>query len=232
MGENKNNIVEELETAEVVTFGRKDMNVYNRLMANIEKGFTKASEAYVIIACNIWQIYHNEYYRIDNYKTISDFALEKYDFKKSTTHNYIKVVEKFGEIVNGKAVGLKEEFKDFKCSQLIYMLTFMPEQIEEVKPDWSVREIIAFGKNPILIPDTEELEESEDNESDAPVSSSLDDYMTAPEIASGKTLLAEVKNFDELIKCKDVVMNALEDMRRDANFKDKNVRLVIEVAYD
>ena len=46
MGETKqkNEITKELENAEVLPFGKKDFNAYNRLMANIEKGFTKASE--------------------------------------------------------------------------------------------------------------------------------------------------------------------------------------------
>ena len=94
----KNEIIKDLEQAEIQTFGKKDLNLYNRLLSGIEKGFVKASEAYVIIACNLWQINHNEYFRIDQYKTIADFALDKYELKKSTTHNYIKVIDKFGVI--------------------------------------------------------------------------------------------------------------------------------------
>ncbi|MCG4753602.1 hypothetical protein L0N02_20985, partial [Blautia faecis] len=75
--------------------------------------------AYITIGCALWQIHHGEYYRIDNYKNIAEFALNAYELKKATTHNYIKVIEKFGEIVDGKAIGLKEEYKPFKCSQLV-----------------------------------------------------------------------------------------------------------------
>ena len=99
-------LLAELESADVVTFGKRDYNAYKRMMENIEKGFTKASDAYVLISCNLWQIYHDEYFRIDSYKTIADFAMDKYELKKSTTHNYIKVMEKFGDIVDGKARGL------------------------------------------------------------------------------------------------------------------------------
>ena len=60
MGETvKNDIVTDIENAEVLPFGKKDLNYYNRLLSGIEKGFTKASEAYVMIACNLWQINHN-----------------------------------------------------------------------------------------------------------------------------------------------------------------------------
>lgn len=94
MGETikKNEITQELENAEVLPFGKKDFNAYNRLMANIEKGFTKASEAYVLIACNLWQINRSEYFRIDSYKTIADFALEKYDMKKALSTTTSKLL--------------------------------------------------------------------------------------------------------------------------------------------
>ena len=69
------NVAEEIAGAEVVQFGKRDFNTYNRLISNIDRGFSKASEAYIAIGCSLWQIHHNEYYRIDNYKSIADFAL-------------------------------------------------------------------------------------------------------------------------------------------------------------
>ena len=105
MAEKQNNdaattVADEIAGAEVVQFGKRDFNTYNRLISNIDRGFSKASEAYIAIGCSLWQIHHNEYYRIDNYKSIADFALEKFEIKKATTHNYIKVIEKFGQIVS------------------------------------------------------------------------------------------------------------------------------------
>ena len=236
MGETKqkNEISTDLENAEVLPFGKKDFNAYNRLMANIEKGFTKASEVYVTIACNLWQINRNEYFRIDSYKTIADFALEKYELKKSTVHNYIKVVEKFGDIVDGKALGLKEQFKDFKCSQLVNMLTFTPEQIEQVEPSWSVRQIIAFGKAPILLEDTEDDDNIVDADATEPEETQTDvsEFLNTPDIVSGRTQLLDCEDFEEIIKNRDVILNAFNDMKKDKNFKNKKVRLVVELAFD
>lgn len=239
MGETKqkNDITVDLENAEVLPFGKKDFNAYNRLTANIEKGFTKASEAYVMIACNLWQINRNEYFRIDSYKTIADFALDKFELKKSTVHNYIKVIEKFGEIVDGKANGLKEQFKEFKCSQLVNMLTFTPEQIEQVDSTWSVRKIIEFGKSPLLLEDTDNIDEDE-NIIDADASESTDfnesvsEFLNTPDIVSGRTQLLECEDFEEITKNRDVILNAFNDMKKDKNFKNKKVRLVIELAFD
>lgn len=231
-----NEVLAEIEQAEAVTFGKKDFTAYNRLMANIEKGFVKASDAYVTISCALWEIYHNEYYRIDGYKTIVDFAQDKYDFRKSTTHNYIKVMEKFGEIVDGKAKGLKEQFKPFKCSQLIYMLTFTPEQLESVKPEWSVRDIIEFGKMPLQV-EEQNIDDSEADEdtSDGDSSGSEDfagEFLTPPEIETGRTFLAEFKDLSEMDKIQDSILSAYENMRNDPNFKNKNVRFVLELAFD
>lgn len=229
-----NELATELENADTVTFGKRDYNAYKRMMENIEKGFMKASDAYVLIACNLWQIYHDEYFRIDSYKTIADFAMDKYELKKSTVHNYIKVMEKFGDIVDGKAKGLKEQFKAFKCSQLINMLSFTPEQLEQVRPDWSVRKIIEFGKAPLML-DTEDEESVVVEETTSDVqeeSAPLEQCLNTPDIISGRTSLLECYDFDELLKNRNRILNAFNDMKQDSNFKDKKIRLVVELAYD
>ena len=69
MAENQKNdvattVADEIAGAEVIQFGKRDFNTYNRLISNIDRGFSKASEAYIAIGCSLWQIHHNEYYRI------------------------------------------------------------------------------------------------------------------------------------------------------------------------
>lgn len=229
------NIVADAKQVEVLDFGKRDYNAYKRMLTNIEKGFVKASEAYVLIACNLWQINHDEYFRIDSFKSIADFALEKFEMKKATVYNYIKVIDKFGEVIDGKALGLKEQFKLFKCSQLINMLSFTPEQLEAVDPAWSVRRIIEFGKSPLLdtqgnaedldegsMVDSEELDENGNTQM----------YMTIPEINDGRTHLFEFTNADDIEKRMSDIRSAFNNMKNDKDFKNKNVRLVIELAYD
>lgn len=240
MAENQKNdvattVADEIAGAEVVQFGKRDFNTYNRLISNIDRGFSKASEAYIAIGCSLWQIHHNEYYRIDNYKSIADFALEKFEIKKATTHNYIKVIEKFGQIEDGKPLGLKDQFKGFKCSQLVNMLTFTPEQIEQVKPAWTVKQIIEFGKAPLLL---EDGEEDTDKSTDTPVSSEDADtvlegeVMTAPEIETGRTNLGTFDSFEQLLKAREALENAFMDMQHDKNFQNKKIRYVLELAFE
>lgn len=240
MAEKQNNdvattVADEIAGAEVVQFGKRDFNTYNRLISNIDRGFSKASEAYIAIGCSLWQIHHNEYYRIDNYKSIADFALEKFEIKKATTHNYIKVIEKFGQIEDGKPLGLKDQFKGFKCSQLVNMLTFTPEQIEQVKPDWTVKQIIEFGKAPLLL---EDEDGDADKNTDSPVSSEDVDtvlegeVMTAPEIETGRTNLGTFDSFEQLLKAREALENAFMDMQHDKNFQNKKIRYVLELAFE
>ena len=233
-----NGIVADAKQAEVLDFGKRDYNAYKRMLANIEKGFIKASEAYVLIACNLWQINHDEYFRIDSFKSIADFALEKFEMKKATVYNYIKVIDKFGEVVDGKALGLKEQFKPFKCSQLINMLSFTPEQLEAVDPAWSVRRIIEFGKAPLIdadVPDDEtllDLSDSADISADLEDNGSAQVYMALPEINAGRTQLFEFTNSSDIEKHIEDIRSAFNNMKNDKDFKNKNVRLVIELAYD
>lgn len=231
-------IVADAKQAEVLDFGKRDYNAYKRMLANIEKGFVKASEAYVLIACNLWQINHDEYFRIDSFKSIADFALEKFEMKKATVYNYIKVIDKFGDVVDGKALGLKEQFKLFKCSQLINMLSFTPEQLEAVDPAWPVRRIIEFGKAPLIDADAPDDETLLDLSDSADISADLEDngsaqvYMALPEINAGRTQLFEFTNSNDIEKHIEDIRSAFNNMKNDKDFKNKNVRLVIELAYD
>lgn len=228
-------VVADIENAEIPVFGKRDTASYNKLKNNIEKGFTKASAAYVDIACALWQIHHNEYYRIDNYKNIAEFALDAFEIKKTATHNYIRVVEKFGNITDGKATGLQDAYKDFKCSQLVNMLSFTPEQIEAVQPDWSVRKIIEFGKQPLAI-DSEETEDSQqeiiDSEATDVEDAEESEVMNSPEVETGRVPLTICNSFEELLSCREQMENVYNDMKNDNHFKNKKIRYALELIFE
>jgi|GEM_PF-5956695 len=224
-------IVADIVKAEQLAFGKRDLRSFNSLKNVIEKGFTKASEAYVTIGCALWQIQRNEYYRIDNYKNVAEFALDAYEIKKAATYNYIKVIEKFGVIENDKALGLREEFKAFKCSQLVAMLTFTPEQIEQVQPDWTVRKITEFGK---ALPTSIDIEDDEEDGEDSETveADAVEDFMPVPEVLGGSVLLGEFLTFDDIFSQREKLETVLDDLKNDANFQGKKIRFVLELAYD
>ena len=230
-------IVESIQSAEATEFTKADMKLYESLLTKIEKGFTKASDAYISIGCALWQIYHNEYYRIAHYKNIDDFALHYFELKKSAVHNYINVIERFGEITDGKATGIKDEFKPFKCSQLIRMLNFTDEMITEIKPDWTVQEIIAFGKSYFPgKPEREQLPGPSDK-SDAKETTEQDPeeqepFFNAPEIETGRTHLITCDSLDEILKNRKAYEAAFDDMKHDDNFKKKKIRYELVLVYE
>ena len=227
-------VVADIENAEIPVFGKRDTASYNKLKNNIEKGFTKASAAYVDIACALWQIHHNEYYRIDNYKNIAEFALDAFEIKKTAPHNYIRVVEMFGNIADGKATGLQDAYKDFKCSQLVNMLSFTPEQIEAVQPDWSVRKIIEFGKQPLGI-ESEETEDSQeiiDSEATDVEDTEESETMNSPEVETGRVPLTMCNSFEELLSIREQAENVYNDMKNDNHFKNKKIRYALELIYE
>ena len=225
--DSKQDIITDIANAEQLTFGKRDMRSFNSLKVAIEK----ASEAYVSIGCALWQIQRNEYYRIDNYKNVAEFALDAFEIKKAATYNYIKVIEKFGVIENDKAVGLREEFKAFKCSQLVAMLTFTPEQIEQVKPDWTVREITQFGK---ALPTSDDIEADADAEASETVEADAieDEFMPAPTIVDSSISLGEFESFDDILSKRIDLESALYHLKNDANFQNKKIRFVLELAFD
>lgn len=224
-------IVADIVKAEQLAFGKRDLRSFNSLKNVIEKGFSKASEAYVTIGCALWQIQRNEYYRIDNYKNVAEFALDAYEIKKAATYNYIKVIDKFGVIENDKALGLREEFKAFKCSQLVAMLTFTPEQIEQVQPDWTVRKITEFGK---ALPTSTDIEEDEEDGEDSETveADAVEDFMPVPEVLGGSVPLGEFLTFDDIFSQREKLETVLDDLKNDANFQGKKIRFVLELAYD
>ena len=224
-------IVADIVKAEQLAFGKRDLRSFNSLKNVIEKGFSKASEAYVTIGCALWQIQRNEYYRIDNYKNVAEFALDAYEIKKAATYNYIKVIDKFGVIENDKALGLREEFKAFKCSQLVAMLTFTPEQIEQVQPDWTVRKITEFGK---ALPTSTDIEDDEEDGEDSETveADAVEDFMPVPEVLGGSVFLGEFLTFDDIFSQREKLETVLDDLKNDANFQKKKIRFVLELAYD
>ncbi len=224
-------IVTDIAKVESLAFGKRDFRSFNSLKNVIEKGFSKASEAYVTIGCALWQIQRNEYYRIDNYKNVAEFALDAYEIKKAATYNYIKVIEKFGVIENDKALGLREEFKAFKCSQLVAMLTFTPEQIEQVQPDWTVRKITEFGK---ALPTSSDIEDDEEGGEDTETvdADAVADVMPVPEVLGGSVPLGEFLTFDDIFSQREKLETVLDDLKNDANFQGKRIRFVLELAYD
>lgn len=85
-----------------------------------------------------------ELYREAGYDSIWEYASEKYGFSKSTAVRYMKRNDKFS--VDGNSPILAEEYRGFGKSQLQEMLSLDEEQLEQVTPDMTVRQIRELRK--------------------------------------------------------------------------------------
>lgn len=92
--------------------------------------------------------------------------------------------------------------------------------MQRIDPSWSVRDIIAFGKAPLFLETADNEDEPTDTEEEAVelTEDSVDDFLNVPDIVSGRTCLLECNDFEDIIKNRDVLLNAFNDMKKDKNF--------------
>lgn len=87
-----------------------------------------------------------ELYREAGYESIWDYAEGKYGFSKSTASRYMARNDKFS--VEGNSPVLDEKYREFSRAQLQEMLSLDAEDLEQVTPDMTVRQIREMRKPP------------------------------------------------------------------------------------
>ena len=81
----------------------------------------------------------NELYLEAGYKNINEYAMDRFGLSASATSRYITRNTRFSR--GGNSPLIDDRFKDFSKSQLQEMLGISDEQLEQVTPDMTVREI-------------------------------------------------------------------------------------------
>lgn len=81
----------------------------------------------------------NELYLKAGYKNINEYAMDRFGLSASATSRYITRNTRFSR--GGNSPLIDDRFKDFSKSQLQEMLGMSDEQLEQVTPDMTVREI-------------------------------------------------------------------------------------------
>lgn len=81
----------------------------------------------------------NELYLEAGYKNINEYAMDRFGLSASATSRYITRNTRFSR--GGNSPLIDDRFKDFSKSQLQEMLGMSDEQLEQVTPDMTVREI-------------------------------------------------------------------------------------------
>lgn len=97
------------------------------------------TQNFIGIGFYLRRIKETEGFQKDGYVSVYEFAEDQYGIKRSTAIRWMQMNEKFS--IGGYSPFLDSGYKDFGKSQLQEMLYLDSEQLEEVKPEMTVREI-------------------------------------------------------------------------------------------
>lgn len=126
-----------------------DYREAKEIIRNKLQGMT---QNFIGIGFYLRQIKETEGFQKDGYASVYEFAEDQYGIKRSTAIRWMQMNEKFSQ--GGYSPFLDSGYKDFGKSQLQEMLYLDSEQLEEVTPEMTVREI-----REIRTPDSESEEE-------------------------------------------------------------------------
>ena len=146
-----------------------DYREAKEIIRNKLQGMT---QNFIGIGFYLRQIKETEGFQKDGYVSVYEFAEDQYGIKRSTAIRWMQMNEKFSQ--GGYSPFLDSGYKDFGKSQLQEMLYLDSEQLEEVTPEMTVREI-----REIRTPDLEPEEE----EGQLPGQMSVEDF---PEVLPGQ----------------------------------------------
>lgn len=136
-----------LETPEVIK--HTDTEWYRDVFLEDAEVFIRSnlqSAVRSVIATGFYlkHIRDNELYLEAGYKNINEYAMDRFGLSASATSRYITRNTRFSR--GGNSPLIDDRFKDFSKSQLQEMLGMSDEQLEQVTPDMTVREIRSMAR--------------------------------------------------------------------------------------
>lgn len=107
--------------------------------AGIRNGLKDAARSVIIVGYYLKGVRDHKLYLTAGYVDIWEYAAATFGFSKSTASRYMKRNDKFS--VGGNSPVLADEYRDYSKAQLQEMLNLDAEQLEDVTPGMTVREI-------------------------------------------------------------------------------------------
>lgn len=151
---------------------------YPELKDIILESIANMTREFVAVGYYLKYVRDHEMYLADGYASIWEFAEDLYGIQRSTCSRWMAINDRFS--VQGNSPVLDERYRQYGKSQLQEMLYLDDKQIEEVKPDMTVKEIREIRK-PESVPEVVEVPEikESDTEEQIPGQMNVEDY---PEI--------------------------------------------------
>ncbi len=125
-------------------FSLQSYKIYKDLQEDIYRYSSDAVENFLNIGRCLKNVKENELYKLEEYESIYDFALEKFGYKSTSVKNFINCFEKYADnpLNLDDDCCINDEFKDFQITSLVELLPVPVEQIkEEYSSDMTVKEI-------------------------------------------------------------------------------------------
>ena len=97
------------------------------------------AENYVAIGYYLRKAREAELYKDGGYASIHEMASSEFGMARQTAEHCMRINEKFSE--GGDSPALEEDFRKYGKSQLQEMLYLTDEQLEDVRPDMTVKDI-------------------------------------------------------------------------------------------
>lgn len=127
-----------MDLGKAVLFDPQKMG-YRDSLDVIKDESVKLQKSFVKIGWYLKHIQDNELYREDGYANINECAADQFGYSQSTVSRFIGICEKFSK--NHNSPELDEKYEGFDKSQMIEMLPMLPEQLEKVTPEMTVKQI-------------------------------------------------------------------------------------------
>ena len=112
---------------------------YLNCISLIKENFQNMAENVVAIGFYLKHIKEKRLYLEGDYSSFADFAKGEFGLSASSASRYISINERFS--IDGNSPFILEDKKVFSKSQLQEMLYLSEEQVEQVAPDMTVKEI-------------------------------------------------------------------------------------------
>ena len=140
--------------ADIIKPADTDEEMFVSYIDKIRKEVERAADNWLHIAYYVYELNFFGYYK-NHFDNIVDCCLANFGFKKSTTYNFINIVEQFSVkqaftvgMVKSKPIAQYVGWNDFfiavkswSYSQLVAMLSLSDKQREQATPEMSAREI-------------------------------------------------------------------------------------------
>lgn len=212
----------------------EDKRLYNRFKKQIDKAYASMEKSYLDTALALHSIYSRKLYKLDGFANIYDFAQDTYGIKKTTCNSFINICEKFGlPNENGTMIKLQDSYVDYKPSQLMVMVAFPQDLLNQCDKDMTVRQLkqmfkeykedlSALEMNDSIIDVTEESSEVSEHSEKMNEPEPLDIDKDCNDL-----FIARANDFEELLNMQEIIEEALEDVKKAGKKKAKlEVRIV------